>query len=50
MKHDRCAVDLQALVTAMGDMPASLAIAGLPTNVTVTRITPVAGYTLPAQV
>ncbi len=41
---------LQALVTALLDMPASLAIAGLPANATVISITPVPGYTLQAQV
>lgn len=41
---------LQALVTALLDLPAMMAIAGLPCNVTVRRVSPVAGFTMPWQV
>jgi serine/threonine protein kinase len=40
----------QALVTALLDLPAMMAIAGLPCNVTVRRVSPVSGFTMAWQV
>ena len=46
----RCVSMSQALVTALLDLPAMMAIAGLPCNVTVRRVSPISGFTMAWQV
>jgi hypothetical protein len=48
--NDTCSPCLQALVTALLDLPAMMAIAGVPCSSTVLRVSPVPGFTMAWQV